>query len=537
MQFRLLNRGKGPAMHSPRAQCDKKAYQFLAKLTVERQENLTLRQEMVETVLVEGDRAVGLGCRGGAHYHARAIVLTTGTFLKALMHTGEVKTPGGRGGDVAAEGLSYHLTSLGFQLRRFKTGTPPRLNGRTIDFSRLEPQPGDSEPVFFSFLTDAINQPQLDCHITYTNPEVHAIIHENLHRAPMYSGQIQSTGPRYCPSIEDKVVRFADRQQHQIFLEPEGRHTLEYYCNGISTSLPRDVQEAIIARIAGLEHAEIMRFGYAVEYDYAPPVQLRPTLETKAVRHLFFAGQINGTTGYEEAASQGLIAGINAARSVKNEPPAVIDRSQGYIGVLIDDLVTRGVDEPYRMFTSRAEYRLVLRHDNADLRLTELGRSLGLVDDHRWARFQGRRDAITRLRSLLTSTKAQGDTLFQALRRPGTTWGNLLALEPDLHGLEFAADVIDQVTIEAKYDGYIHRQLDQIERSRRLEDKTIPADLDYRSIPQLRAEARDQLDRIRPLSLGQASRISGINPADIATLLIHLKRNHSPVSTESPNRN
>ncbi len=534
IQFRLLNRGKGPAMHSPRAQCDKKAYQFLAKWTVERQENLVLRQEMVEAILVEGGRAVGVRCRGGGHYRAGALVVTTGTFLRALMHTGEVQTPGGRGGDVAAEGLSQSLSSLGFELRRFKTGTPPRLNGRTIDFARLEPQPGDPRPVFFSFLTDSFDQPQLDCHITYTNPAIHALIRENLHRAPMYSGQIQSTGPRYCPSIEDKVVRFADREHHQIFLEPEGRNTLEYYCNGLSTSLPRDVQEAIIARIPGLEHAEIMRFGYAVEYDYAPPVQLRPTLETKPVARLFFAGQINGTTGYEEAAAQGLIAGINAAQTVLGQPPLVLDRSRAYIGVLIDDLVTRGVDEPYRMFTSRAEYRLMLRHDNADLRLTELGRQAGLVDDHRWARFQARRQAIARLRGILTTTRSQGDTLFQILRRPATTWDQLQSLDARLAGESFPDDVIAQVTIEAKYDGYIGRQLDQIDRFRRLEDKPIPPGLDYRAIAQLRAEAREKFERIRPLSLGQAGRISGISPADIATLLIHLKRGYPELTSPAP---
>ena len=395
-------------------------------------------------------------------------------------------------------------------------------------------QPGDAEPVPFSFLTDSIAQTQLDCHITYTNPEVHAIIRDNLHRAPMYSGQIQSTGPRYCPSIEDKVVRFADREQHQIFLEPEGRNTLEYYCNGISTSLPRDVQEAIIARIPGLEHAEIMRFGYAVEYDFAPPVQLRPTLETKPVVNLFFAGQINGTTGYEEAAAQGLIAGINAALAVKDESPLIIDRSRAYIGVLIDDLVTRGVDEPYRMFTSRAEYRLMLRHDNADLRLTELGREAGLVDDHRWMRFLARRDAIAQLRSILTETRVAGTTLYQVLRRPATTWDELLALAPGLESHGFPADVVAQMTIEAKYDGYIDRQLDQIERFRRLENKLIPADLEYGAIPQLRAEAREKFERIRPLSFGQAGRISGISPADIATLLIHLKRNRPELSAERP---
>jgi tRNA uridine 5-carboxymethylaminomethyl modification enzyme len=534
LQFRLLNRGKGPAMHSPRAQCDKKAYQFLAKLTAERQENLTLRQEMVESILAEDGRAVGVACRGGGCYRARAVIVTTGTFLQALMHTGEVKTPGGRGGDVAAAGLSQSLLSLGFELQRFKTGTPPRLNGRTIDFDRLERQPGDEKPVPFSFLTDAIDEPQLDCHITYTNPAVHAIIRENLHRAPMYSGQILSTGPRYCPSIEDKVVRFADREHHQIFLEPEGRNTLEYYCNGISTSLPRDVQEAIIPMIPGLERAEIMRFGYAVEYDYAPPVQLRPTLETKPLRSLFFAGQINGTTGYEEAAAQGLIAGINAARAVQGEPPLVLDRSQAYIGVLIDDLVTRGVDEPYRMFTSRAEYRLALRHDNADLRLTELGREVGLVDDHRWKRFAARREAIDRLRTILTGSRVQGDILYQVLRRPSTSWETVLALEPGLAVHGFAADVIEQITIEAKYDGYIGRQIDQIERFRRLENKSIPPDLDYRSIPQLRAEAREKFERVRPLSLGQAGRISGISPSDIATLLIYLKQNRPELSLEQP---
>ena len=524
IQFRLLNRGKGPAMHSPRAQADKKAYQALAKLTVERQERLTLRQEMVEALAVEGGRISGVRCRGGATYHARAVVVTTGTFLQALMHTGEVKTAGGRAGDTSAEGLSGSLRSLGFELRRFKTGTPPRLNGRTIDFSKVEPQPGDLEPVPFSFLTDRIEQPQLDCQITGTSPEVHDLIRANLHRAPMYSGQIESTGPRYCPSIEDKVVRFADRGSHQIFLEPEGRATLEYYCNGISTSLPRDVQDAIIPLIPGLEHAEIMRYGYAVEYDYAPPTQLHPTLETKAVPGLFFAGQINGTTGYEEAAAQGLIAGINAALLAKGDAPFRVDRSQGYIGVLVDDLVTRGVDEPYRMFTSRAEYRLLLRSDNADLRLTGLGRSIGLVDDARWARFEARRGRIERLDAALKSTRVQGETLEQALRRPPTTWDELVALHPPLLGLSGDASAVEQVTIGAKYGGYIDRQAQQVERFRRLEEKPLPVDLDYQGITQLRAEAREKFARVRPRSLGQAGRISGINPADLATLLVHLKR-------------
>ncbi len=529
IQFRLLNRGKGPAMHSPRAQCDKKAYQFLAKLTVERQANLTLRQETVESIAFSQGRVSGVDCRGGVVYTARATVLTTGTFLQALMHTGEVKTPGGRGGDAAAAGLSRSLLELGFELRRFKTGTPPRLNGRTIDFERLEPQPGDAEPVPFSFLTEQIRQSQMDCHITYTTPEVHDIIRVNLHRAPMYSGQIESTGPRYCPSIEDKVVRFADRAAHQIFLEPEGRNTLEYYCNGISTSLPRDVQEAIIARISGLEHAEIMRYGYAVEYDYAPPEQLHATLETKRVPGLYFAGQLNGTTGYEEAAAQGLIAGVNAALAVRDQAPLVIDRSQAYLGVLIDDLVTRGVDEPYRMFTSRAEYRLLLRHDNADMRLTAIGRDVGLVDDLRWERFQARSEAIGRLRDQLRTTRVRGSSLYEWLRKPGSTWDQMVELDPSLGSNGSSPDVSSQLVIEAKYDGYIGRQIEQIERFRRLENKSIPEDLDYRTIPQLRAEAREKFERIRPRSLGQAGRISGISPADLATLLIQLKRGTSAV--------
>jgi tRNA uridine 5-carboxymethylaminomethyl modification enzyme len=525
IQFRLLNRGKGPAMHSPRAQCDKKRYQILAKLTVESQSTLTLRQEAVEGLIVEDGAVTGVRCRGDSIYRARAVVLTTGTFLQAIMHTGETKTPGGRAGDASSIGLSGCLRDLGFELERFKTGTPPRLNGRTIDFKSLDVQPGDAEPVPFSFLTDRIETPQLDCHLTYTNEAVHEVIRANLHRAPMYSGQIESRGPRYCPSIEDKVVRFADRTQHQIFLEPEGRDTLEYYCNGISTSLPRDVQEAIIPMIPGLEHAEIMRFGYAVEYDFAPPTQLNPTLETKRIRGLYFAGQLNGTTGYEEAAAQGLIAGINSGLSAKGEGPFILDRGEAYIGVLIDDLVTRGVDEPYRMFTSRAEYRLLLRHDNADLRLTDRGRTIGLVDDNRWERFTERKRAIDELRKVLRSIRVDGQSLEERLRRPETEWEDLVALHPALaESGPTRRDAFEELAIEGKYGGYIERQAEEIERFRRLEAKPIPVNLDYGAVHQLRVEAREKLARVRPRSLGQAGRISGISPADLSTLLVHLKR-------------
>ena len=522
IHFRMLNASKGPAMHSPRAQADKKAYQFEMKHRVEQQENLTLRQEMVDALKTEGGRVTGIRVAGGALYRTRAAVLTTGTFLKAIMHTGEQQAEGGRAGDKAAHGMSASLRNLGIELRRFKTGTPARLNGRTIDFSRCEVQPGDDHPEPFSFLTEAITQPQVHCYLTSTTPEIHDIIRANLHRAPMYSGQIQSTGPRYCPSIEDKVVRFAERETHQVFLEPEGRNTCEVYCNGISTSLPRDVQDQIIHLIPGCERAEIMRYGYAVEYDFAPPTQLFPTLETRAIEGLFFAGQINGTTGYEEAAGQGLIAGINAARRVQAREGFVPDRNQAYLGVLLDDLVTKGVDEPYRMFTSRAEYRLLLRQDNADRRLTPAGIELGTVSAARADRFRRYEKELEQAFTAMTKLRSQGASLDEWIRRD-TPWDQLEQIFPELAALQLSWQTKRQMHIESRYAGYVRRQEAEIAKLQKVDSVRIPETFDFRAVPQLRMEARDKLSRHRPVTLGQAGRVSGITPADLAVLMFALK--------------
>jgi tRNA uridine 5-carboxymethylaminomethyl modification enzyme len=524
IHFRMLNSGKGPAMHSPRAQADKKAYQFEMKHRVEQQENLTLCQETVELIETDAGRITGVRVAGDALYRTRSVILTTGTFLKAIMHTGESKAEGGRAGDKSSHGVSGALTQLGFELRRFKTGTPARLNGRTIDFSRCVPQPGDENPEPFSYLTDRITQPQIHCYLTSTTPEIHDIIRANLHRAPMYSGQIQSTGPRYCPSIEDKVVRFADKTSHQIFLEPEGINTQEVYVNGISTSLPRDVQDEIIRRIPGCEKAQIMRYGYAVEYDFAPPTQLYPSLETRRIEGLYFAGQINGTTGYEEAGGQGLLAGINAALKLQGKEPLVLDRSQAYLGVLIDDLVTKGVDEPYRMFTSRAEYRLLLRQDNADRRLTPIGIQLGCVSRERVEKFHRYEHELSRGFAAMSKLRTQGQSLDEHLRRNTTTWDDVDRMFPEVAAMNLSEQTKRQMQIEAQYAGYVRRQEAEISRLQKVDAVRIPEQFDFLSIVQLRHEAKEKLSRHRPITVGQASRVSGITPSDIAILMFYLNK-------------
>ncbi|WP_153126900.1 tRNA uridine-5-carboxymethylaminomethyl(34) synthesis enzyme MnmG [Peribacillus tepidiphilus] len=541
IQMRMLNTGKGPAVRALRAQADKFLYQQEMKKTIENEPNLTLMQGMVERLIVEDGECKGVITQTGAHYRAKTVVITTGTFLRGEIIIGELKYSSGPNNQQPSIKLSEHLEELGFDLVRFKTGTPPRVNSHTIDYSKTEIQPGDEVPRAFSFETTKFITDQLPCWLTYTSETTHQIIDENLHRSPMYSGMIKGTGPRYCPSIEDKVVRFNDKPRHQIFLEPEGRNTQEVYVQGLSTSLPEDVQRRILTSIPGLEKAQMMRAGYAIEYDAIVPTQLWPTLETKKVKNLYTAGQINGTSGYEEAAGQGLMAGINAGLKALGKEELILSRSDAYIGVLIDDLVTKGTNEPYRLLTSRAEYRLLLRHDNADLRLTEIGYKIGLIKEERYKAFQAKKQAIDeeikRLKSIIIKPSEEVQNLIKSvggselkdgirasdlLKRPEMNYSHIEQLAPSSE--ELHEDVKEQVEIQIKYEGYIEKSLQQVERLKKMEDKKIPENIDYDAITGLASEARQKLKQVRPLSVAQASRISGVNPADVSILLVYLEQ-------------
>ncbi len=527
IQFRILNSSKGPAVQSPRAQADKYKYSVWMREKLEQTENLTIIEATAADITVEDNKVRAVVCRDGSTYRTQTIIVTTGTFLRGLMHVGAEQSSGGRLGEPSSDELSITLERIGLKLGRLKTGTPPRLDASTVDFDKLEVQYGDKEPVPFSFVTDRIDREQVPCWVTYTNENIHKLLRDNLDKAPLYTGQITSTGPRYCPSIETKVVRFADKKRHQIFLEPEQEDVRTIYCNGISTSLPKDIQEQLLKLLPGTENAKIIHYAYAIEYDYCPPEQLCPNLETKKVSGLFLAGQINGTSGYEEAAGQGIITGINAAGKVLNKEPLILGRDQGYIGVMIDDLLTKGIDEPYRMFTSRAEFRLSLRADNADRRLTPIGKSVGLVDDRRWEKYQNKIANLEKLKDYLRNRRSVGLSLWEQLGQPGNSLCATLFDNSDVINAGFSKNVIEAAIIDAKYEGYLDKQQRLAADFRNLENKKIPAGLDYDSIAHLKAEARQKLTRFRPATLAQVSRISGITPADIIVIQIHLKKYHS----------
>ena len=522
IQFRLLNASKGHAVRSPRAQADKKRYQFTMKKRLEEQVNLSLRQDSVEKIVIENSEILDLIGKSGTRYRSKAVIITTGTFLNGLIHIGDSQMPGGRASEPSSDKLSTCLLDLGFEIARLKTGTSPRLNGSKINYDILQPQEGDKQPTAFSFSTKDLQRPQVKCFITHTNKLTHEIIKSNLDRSPLNTGQIKATGPRYCPSIEDKITRFPDKEHHQIFIEPEGLDTTEVYCNGISTCAPFDVQEAMVHSIKGLENTNITRYGYAIEYDYVPPTQIKPSLESKKIENLFLAGQINGTSGYEEAAAQGIMAGINAVLKIQKSKPFLLDRSEADIGVLIDDLVTKGTREPYRMFTSRAEYRLVLRHDNADRRLMKYGYQYGLISKDQMDELLKKEEIISETNEYIENKRSGADTLLKLLRRPDMNFGDLLGLDKELKERNISFPAQEQVEIEAKYKGYISRQNQQIEKFKKMENLSLPTQFHYDSIPGLRKEAQQKLDLFRPVSLGQASRISGVSPADISILMVYL---------------